>query len=281
MNKHRVSTLPSPRASRVDASACAGVLAILILSAGLRLAGQQPGSPTNQGTWTVPNSNYINPALVPGPVRNYVAAFGDRLTTAGKERTTLSGTFTDSNGSGPARLVWEAPGQMRLDRTNQPTLIYNDTTGLMNASSISTADASIFESLFDDSPQSFLYGFPRGSAHRLLGTGFRADDGTALNYQGPWYDVYLAGAPALAQPAHPSRQKTFYFDSTTKLLTKVEYALSGSVSVETDYSNWTTTSGQAFPGQIVGHENGSVIFTFTITQAVVGAAASDGTFTGP
>jgi hypothetical protein len=200
---------------------------------------------------------------------------------AGKERTILAGSFTDATGSHQAQVTWQAPGWIRFDRTNQPSLVYDDVVGLQNASSISASDADILESLFDDSPQSFLYGFRQGKAYRLLGTRFRTDDGKTPNYQGPWYDVYAVLGPALAKPGHPPTEKFYYFDSVTGLLWKTVYVLSGSVTLSTEYNNWTrATSGDPFPGQIVRKENGSAVFTFTVTAASVTPQANDGVFPG-
>jgi hypothetical protein len=208
-------------------------------------------------------------------------ALGNRLQVIGKERTILVGTFAEASGSHQAQVTWEAPGRIRFDRTNQPSLVYDDVVGLQNASSVSSSDADVLESLLDDSPESFLYGFRQDKAYRLLGTRFRTDDGKTPNYQGPWYDVYAVVGLALAKPGNPRTEKFYYFDSVTGLLWKTVYLLAGAVKVSTEYNNWTgNTSGDPFPGQIVRRENGSAVFTFTIAAASVGAEAHDGVFPG-
>src|SRR5579871_4774702 len=70
---------------------------------------QAQSAKSNSGKST--QVTYISPPSVPSPVRRYTRALGDRLLKPGKERETLSGTILGPNMNGPARLVWEAPGQ--------------------------------------------------------------------------------------------------------------------------------------------------------------------------
>lgn len=226
-------------------------------------------------------SAYLDPASVPAPARGYLLALGNRLQVIGKERTILVGAFADATGSNPAQVIWQAPGWVRFDQTNKPPLAYDDVVGLQNAGSLSASDTDVLESLLDDSPQSFLYGFRRSTAYRFLGSRFRTDDGKTPNYQGPWYDIYAVLGPALAKPGAPPREKFYYFDSVTGLLWKTVYVLPGGVRVSTEYTNWTrSASDDPFPGQIVRKENGSAIFTFTVTSAAVAPEAHDGVFPG-
>jgi len=235
------------------------------------------GTPSTQPAVT--RTNFVNIAAVPSPVRAFIQAFGDRILKAGNERTTLVGTYTDAKGSTPATLTWQVPGELRFDRTGAASLIYAAGT-VQNAASISSADLNVLESLLDDSAESFFYGFMRGDAHRLIGRRYRADDGTTPNYQGPWYDIYIRSASALAQSGAPLRQSFCFFDSQTKLLAKVQYDLPNSTKVLTEFTNWITTNGQSFPGQIVRKENDAVVFTFKITGAVASPAVTDGVFPG-
>lgn len=252
---------------------------ILFLAASLACFGQGAGSqPAGPST-----AQYVSLAFLSAPAQTYLLAIGDRIQTPGKERTTLSGTFTNATGTTTsAQLIWQVPGQISFSLTGQsgPPLGYSIAGGLMNTASITPANADILESLFDDTAESFLYGFMRGDGHRLIGLSYRADNGTTPNYSGPWHDVYIRSARALAQPGAPLRSKFYFFNSQTKLLAKVSYDLPGPLNVETDISGWTTTNGQSFPGQIVRKENGNVIFTFNITQATASPAPNDGLFGG-
>ena len=242
------------------------------------LSAQTAISSTGSTATSAISSNYVNPTSLPSPVRGYLLALGNRIQTPGNERTTLLGSSTDQKGTESAQLIWQVPGEIRFVRTNEPTVIYDPSAGLVNASSITPADADILESLFDDAAESFIYGFSQGSANRFFGSRFRTDTGTTPNYQGPWYDIYNRAATAKAQPGSPSRQKLYYFDSQTRLLAKTLYILPNSINVSTEFSNWIQSGGQAFPGRIVRTENGSTVFSFTVSQASAGTALNDGLF---
>ena len=153
--------------------------------------------------------------------------------------------------------------------------------GVVNAASVAAPDLELLESLVNDSPETFLYGFSQGAGYRFLGARFRTDDGKTSNYQGPLYDIYEVVAPVPVAAGNPSRQKLVYFDSRTKLLAQSRYLIQrggAKVSVSTEYGGWTNSGGQAFAGQIVRKEDGVVVFRFKITSATVGPAAADTVF---
>jgi hypothetical protein len=239
-------------------------------------------APTSTKASVVPPA-YVAITLVPSVAGDYLRAFGKRIQQPGLERTTLTGTYSDaSGGSGAARLVWEVPGRLRFDRADKPAsvLIYDNVTGLANASSFSPAELNILESLLNDSAEWFFYGFIRGDAHRYYGGRFRTDNGKTPDYQGPYYDIHQVMTPVPVQPGSPSRSKLFYFDSVGKLLVKTQYTDSSGVSVATEASGWTSSAGQSFPGNIVRRESGMAVFTFTVSSAAAGPSVSDGTFPG-
>jgi hypothetical protein len=225
---------------------------------------------------------FVTSSALPSPVRFYLHSFGDRIQKAGNERTVLVGTYSDPSGNTQGQLTWQAPGSVRFDRSNQPgkALIYNSTSGVLVGASISPQDANIFESLLDDPAESFLYGFQSGTSYRLIGQRFRADDGKAANYKGPWYDVYAANGIGKAQPNKPTFVKHYYIDSVTGLLAKTQYLSSG-ILVTTEFNSWTNVNGQSFPGQIVRKEGGTVVFTFGIVNATTSAGQNDATFSHP
>lgn len=227
---------------------------------------------------------YVVPAMLPSPAMASLNALGSRLIVAGLERITLAGTYADSGGTHAAQLVWQAPGSVYFAEQGASTpLILNSATGLVNGSAMTSAQSNILESLLDDGMETFLYGFQRGAGVRYLGGLFRADGLTTPGYQGPWYGIYTVAAPVQAQPDHPSRLKSYYFDSKTGLLAKTVYLVSGNGSntaVTTEFSNWTSTAGQSFPGMITRTENGTTVFTFRISSATVGPTVNDGLFTG-
>jgi len=232
-----------------------------------QISSQVSGPPAN-------TKQFVESRSLPAPVKVFVTAFGNRLQVAGKGRTVLHGTYTSKNGSGQAQLVWETPGSIRFDRVDKPDqpLIFNATTGFVNRPEATPVDSDILESLMDDAAESFFYSFQGPVAHRFLGAGFRADDGSRN-------DIYESVGPVRAQPGQPSRLKHYYFDSHTKLLGKTHYLISD-MDITTEFNKWTTINGQSFPGEVVRKENGSPIFTFTVDSAAAGPSVNDNTFSG-
>jgi hypothetical protein len=258
-----------------------------ILSAAL-ISGLLSGASgqTNAVIPVAPPPAYVQPWQVPSNVREYMIAFGDRLQKPGNERLTLTGTATDSQKKvTPATLVWEVPGRLRFDRpgATASSLVFDDVSGLINATGVSQSDLDILETLLNDSPEAFLYSFPHGHAHRFLGGRFRTDGGKTANYSGPWFDIYESVATARTLSISPPTQKFFYFDSITKLHARTTYIVlrnSIKVPVSTEYGKWAVIDGQATPRQIVRNENGVPVFTFDINAASVGPALKDGLFPG-
>lgn len=224
--------------------------------------------------------NYISPGTFSIPLRNYLAAFGDRIQKPGKERTIVAGTLIDSKGSANAQVIWQVPGNIRIDRSDEPgkPLTYDSSKANTSSAGRTQADFNMLESLLDDTAEAFFYGVQAGTPYRLLGLRFRADDGTTVNYQGPWYDVYATTRPSKAQPGNPSRLKHYYFDSQSGFLVKTRYNSSPTVITTTEFAQWTKVNGQFFPGQIVRKENDSVVFTLNVSSVSTSVAASDGAF---
>ena len=235
-----------------------------------------------QATSKPASGSYINSGQVASPVRSFLFAFGDRIQRPGKERTTFAGKYTDRSTTADLTLIWEVPGRVWIGRSDKPgrPIIYEETTGWMNAGAISSDEAGALESLFDDSSESFFYAMVRGSAHRFLGNCFRTDGGKTPNFNGPCYDVYEVFAPVHSPTGLSRRRKLFFFDSHTHLLSRVEYEATGSVRVSTELGGWRILSSQAFPGSVVRKENGVVVLTVNFTSALAGPSVSDGLFSG-
>lgn len=268
------------------------LLSLTALGGGAGLNGQT-AAPAAPATVKLSAADYLTPLSVPPNARLYLVALGNRIQIAGNERLTLAGTVTDHLGTGTAQLVWQLPGSVRLDRQTSPSasLVFvagsavgsAAGSGVQNASAVPQADLNILETVAADAQEAFLYTFRQKAGHRLLGARFRADDGKTPNYQGPYYDIYESTGQVPAAN-NAVRQKWYFFDSTSHLLAKARYLIGSAgatVTVESQYSNWTTQNGQAFAGKIIRTENGAAVFTFTATQGVVGPAVKDGLFPTP
>jgi hypothetical protein len=239
------------------------------------VVGQTP-APT---ALTLPKSSYLSWGSVPPNVQAYLRATGTKLLVSGNERMTLTGTSTDGTGTGPAVLVWQLPGNVSLTRTTAPnaSLVFLSGSGPSTASALAQADQDVLEDLSSGTQEAFLYSFTQKVAHRLLGTGFRTNNGT-----GPSYDIYEEFGP-VAAANNAVRQKWFFFDASSGLLMRVRYLLNrngSTLTVEDQFSAWGAQNGQPYPGQIVRTENGTAVFTFKTAQAAFGPALNDTVFGG-
>ena len=229
---------------------------------------------------------YLIPSSVPPQAQRFLVALGDRLQKPGKERISLTGQYSDKSSNVPAKLTWEAPGNLRFDRTGAglPPLVFSKTTGIPAGLALSAADLDLFESLLDDRPETFLYSFYNGGVSRFLGNRFRTDNGHTPNYTGPWYDIFQANGPVLALGLAVTRTKLYVFDSQTGLLASTTYTTTqgaATQTISTQYTGWNQQNGQAVPGQIVRTVNGATEFTFKVNSASISPSAADGIFAKP
>jgi hypothetical protein len=228
-----------------------------------------------------PVPSYLRQSGIHPNARDVLAAIGKRLQVPGFERITYQCSYTDSNSTSPATFIWQLPGYVSLTiSNNNKTYVLDPNSGLQNGNALSSSELNMLESLSSDLPEGFLYAMTGQGAFRFLGQRFRTDNGRTANYQGPWYDIFETVAKVAAQN-NTSRQKFYYFDSTTKLLAQVQYKIphgNSDTVVTTLYKNWMTLQSNMVPGQIVRQENGSTVFTLTVNSVTVQAQQNDAVF---
>ena len=153
--------------------------------------------------------------------------------------------------------------------------------GDASPTSLSESDKDLLESLLLDTPDLFFLGKTQGVAYRLIGSHFRADDGSTPRYAGPWYDVYELTVPLEARGDRGFRFKIFAFDTSTGLLASVRYQLARGatrVAVTVEYSGWRQQAGQAVPSVIRRVENGVEAWRISVNAVAFTPAVSDGAF---
>jgi outer membrane lipoprotein-sorting protein len=232
---------------------------------------------------TKPVQGYINPAHLGSEVRDYLRAYGNRLMTPGKERTTLVGTYSNGTSTVPATITFQMPNLTRVDLggTSPKTLILNGSQTSVAAAGL---DQDLLETLTDDTAESFLFGLANGVHTQFLGGRFRNDDGRTTPYTGPLRDIYRRQAAAAAVTGAPVRTKLYLFDSRTKFFAGCQYTITRNgtpVTVQIVHGAWTTIGANAFPVSITRIENGSQVFSISIQQAATAAKSIDATFTLP
>ena len=215
--------------------------------------------------------------------RALLASHGNHLQTPGKERTTFTGKLTRPGEADAAITVTrEVPDKILIaGGTASGKAVAFAGTGDASPGSLSESDKDLLEALQLDTSDQFFLGKTQGLAYRLIGSHFRADDGSTRNYEGPWYDVYQVGVPLDARGDKSFRFKTFAFDTSTGLLAAVRYQIARAgtkVEVSLEYSGWKQQSGQAVPSVIRRAENGVETWRISVNAASFTQAVSDGAF---
>jgi hypothetical protein len=238
---------------------------ILGLAAGVTAVRAQSPAPATE--------RYYSDSSVPSHFVAPFRALGDRLKKPGKERLALAGTLTDINGTSPVEIQMEKGGKLRVDVTGQPSrgLIVN---GKDTSKPLGIDDAALVQGLLEDSSEALMESLANGRAYRFIGLRYRAENGKLC-------DLYDFAAPGRGSQL-ATVIKRYCFDSTTRLLSYVEYA-SGSPSssplIRTTFSDWRTVDGQAVAVRVVRTEGVRSIFTFQANTVAVRAKATDTTFT--
>lgn len=181
---------------------------------------------------------------LPGPVDHHAAALGDRVRIAGKEKTVLTGQFTDENGKVAAvRLTLQLPGLLKLEG------IATQNTRL---------EEVLHETFTADTAEGMLASIKDGAAVHLIGRRVRTEQGAQ--------DIFEVAGPA--RSTGRERLKRYHFDSETGLLAGTRYideTRSPPSNVEIRFSDWRRVDGSAYPGRIERFENGHPAFSLTVT----------------
>ena len=223
-----------------------------------------------------PNGGKVSLTTVPAAYKAFAVAAGQRLQNPGKERITGAGTLLSIvNGQSqtlPVQIVWQIPLKIRIDGAG-PTVIFDQTKTSPQA--LATQDISdMVEALLDDSVEGLLSINGQGGASRLLGTGFRDK---AASKTAPSYDVVHLVYP---DPLKKGKTigKAYWFDSRTKLLSRVTYVSNSGSAVEVDVGNWQNIQGENIPFLVERRENNILTMRLTLSSALVSPAAVDATF---
>jgi hypothetical protein len=228
---------------------------------------------------------YIQRGLLQSKLHNVLNALGDRLEKPGKERLTVVGTLSrrDNPQVMPFRLLLEWPRRMRLEEqgAQRRAVSFDGSNGRSYGAPFSSADQGLIETLVFDSADNFFLGQMQGVATRMLGSRFRLDDGTTVNYTGPFYDIYQTTDRINVGTIDRKQSKLFYFNSDTKLLERVYYQVKdngATTDVEVRLDGWRKEYGPSFPGSIERLENKQPVFSLTIISVTAGPHLADGAF---
>jgi hypothetical protein len=217
----------------------------------------------------------VSLGAIPAVCKTFAVAVGQRLQKPGKERTTGVGTLsTISNGvtqASSVQVVWQYPQKIRVEGAG-PTIVF-DPSRNGNGPPLSPGVSDILEALVNDSVEGMIAITTQSGAARFLGAGFR-DKGTAASY-----DIVQVFFPDAVKNGSPTI-KAYWFNSVTKLLSKVTYRSVSGGLVEVSVGNWQKVQGDTMPFLVERRENGVLTLRLTLSAVTVSAGAQDGIFGG-
>jgi hypothetical protein len=271
------------------------LIALLVLTALTFAASRGLGGSGTTDTKSTSNQTLANPVRREAYIRRsllspklvwHLNALGDRLEKPGRERLNVTGTLTRTKDSQTEDViaVFEFPDRLRVttQKGSQTRVItFDGEQAEATGNALNTTDRDVMETLIYGSAEHFFTTQIQGMATRFLGSRFRLDDGSAADYNGPYYDVYKVADQVKTAADHRQQLKLYYFNSETLLLERVVYEVTrnGSVlNVEERIGDWTKEQNQQVARRIERFENGESVFVLTVRTAGLSARADDGIF---
>jgi hypothetical protein len=265
------------------------ITAVGLTAVGVAASGVMRGSktsttpsekpPNQSNAATSSRKRYLNRGLLSSRLASNLNALGNRLEKPGKERVILIGTLRTDRETREFAATLEFPDKLRL-AVNGPQSRVIAFDGEQTAVSAAADDLDLIETLAYDSAEHFFAAQMQGKAMRFLGARFRTDDGSALDYSGPYFDIYKI-ADRIQASGQERPGKLYHFNSETLLLERVTYVINrggAEISVETRLSDWRGVEGQQVARRIERFENGRSVFVLTVGSVQFGGRADDGSF---
>ena len=234
---------------------------------------------------------YIDRKGIWPQLRSALDAYGDRLEKPGKERLTAIGTLsnasTTANEIVPVRLVFEFPDKLRIEKqkgNKVETTVFDGKKKVKIGDVLKPEDEEELEALTFDSLDHFMAAHLLGNPIRFLGDRFHLDDGTAVNYTGPFYDIYQITEQqydANNNKKQTVQQKLYFFNSETHKLERITYQVADkkeTIDAVVELGGWQNLGGQVLPTRLTRVENGKPAITLTIGALVLSPRMNDGTF---
>ncbi len=257
---------------RIFSTFVAFPLFVAALLGGLPLLPQTPVTPAKPSA-----GSYATPLHLLG----YRTALGDRFEKPGSERAVYTGSLREGTQGIPTVITTELPNKIRIQQSGSSAKVISF-DGSQLSSRLAEADEDLLETLFGDSPELFFFSLGRTAAWRLIGQNARLDDGRSPIYTGPLEDIFQHIDRPTFRSASLIRQKHYYFDSKTRLLSRVRYRIrklgGAEVLVETRYSDWRRVGSQMLPARIERFEDAKVRFTFEASEVRSSPAIVDSAF---
>jgi hypothetical protein len=215
---------------------------------------------------------------IPSELKPYAIAPGQRLQKAGKERIAVEGTVTYFSEDPPqtesVRITWQFPLKIRLDQNGSRLAFDGDNP--MQAMPAARKAVDTIRTLLEDSVEGFFALQKKRLSRRYLGSGFKLE---GAKNSDPGMDVVLMTFPDNFRGKAPTL-KSYWFDSSTKLLGVVAYTSSSGAVLHIVIDDWREVAGEKFPFRIERWEDNKLTMRLILESAAFTAGANDGTFGG-
>jgi hypothetical protein len=243
-------------------------------------------SQSQAATLSATRTAYVRRSLLSPKLVWNLKALGDRLEKPGRERLTVTGALSRAKESQPEEVaaVFEFPDRLRLtiqEGIQTRVITFDGEQATSAGDPLDAAERDLIETLVYGTAEHFFTTQMQGQATRLLGSRFRIDDGSSVDYSGPYYDVYRVTEQIKTSAEQREQQKLYYFNSETLLLERVRYEINrngSTVKVEERLGDWTREQGQQVTRRIERFENGEPVFVFTVRTAGLSPRVDDGVF---
>jgi hypothetical protein len=209
-------------------------------------------------------------------LKPYAIAVGQRLQKPGKEKIAVSGTITyfgeDLPRAEAIRITWQFPLKIRLDQDGiRLTFDRNNP-----AQTVPRAQKfrDTIQTLLEDSVEGLFALQKNRISRRYLGSGFRLEGAKESD---PGMDVVLMAYPDNFRDKEPIL-KSYWFDSSTKLLGVVAYTSSSGAATHIVIDDWRDVAGEKLPCRIERWEDNKLMIRLILDSAAFMAGANDGTF---
>ncbi|HWQ55173.1 MAG TPA: hypothetical protein VN442_15910 [Bryobacteraceae bacterium] len=221
-------------------------------------------------------------------LRDYLPVYGTRLVASGSERLTLAARLQRTSGGKSESSVLTVTAEPLLGaiRITEKGAAGTRETGhdgrevWSKAGTPAELDTALVETLLYDCAERLFTAQVEGFPIRIIGNRFRDDDGKSKDYRGRYFDIFRLFDRLNAGGKEIPRERTYFFDSATRLLDRVAYRTGGApgVRVTTFLSGWQRFGNQVFASTITRQENGVETLRITVDSAIWTPAAKDNAF---
>jgi hypothetical protein len=212
----------------------------------------------------------------PSELKPFAVAPGQRLQTAGRERITAAGTIVffgeGQKRTEPVRFTLQYPLKLRLDFRDSYWIV--DRSGSVQGIKEDRNLTDAIQVILEDSVEGF-FALQKGRiSRRYLGSGFSLP-GAYQSAAG--MDVYVLTYPDAFRVGR-TIQKSYWFDSRTKLLGVVAYLSPSGAANHVVLDDWRNVHGEQLAFRVERWEDGKLRMQLMLDSAAVAPAGANETF---